>query len=119
MCERVLYFPYGDGVNRSLFFEIFSFEICADPFALVGAGGWEEFNLFKSAAMGSQSRLYLFEIAGMVGSYFYITARLEAAAELLYIGRAEETSLVVASFGPRVREIDMEAFHGVSRYEVG
>lgn len=118
MCGRTLYFSYGDGVNRPLFFEVFSFEICADPFAPVGAGGWEEFNFFKSAALGGQSCLYLFEIISVVGSYFYITARFETSQYLLQISRAEETPLAVVSFGPRVREIDVEAFHGVSRYEV-
>ena len=37
-------FPHGDGVDLSFVFEVFSFEICADPFARLGAGGGGEFN---------------------------------------------------------------------------
>ncbi len=28
----MLYLSYGEGVNRSLVFEVFTFEICAEPF---------------------------------------------------------------------------------------
>ncbi len=45
--RQVLYLPYGEGVNGSLLFEVFSFEICAYPFALVGAGGRVEIDSFK------------------------------------------------------------------------
>jgi hypothetical protein len=46
------YFLNSDSVNRPLFFEVFSFKICSDPFALVGSDGGEKFDFFKSARLG-------------------------------------------------------------------
>ncbi|MBA7713481.1 hypothetical protein ES703_122484 [subsurface metagenome] len=46
----ILCSSYGEGVNWSLVFDVFAFKICADPFAPVGAGGGEKFNLFKPRA---------------------------------------------------------------------
>ena len=45
--EWDLCFFNGEGVNRSLVFEVFAFKVCADPFAGFCAGGGEKINLLQ------------------------------------------------------------------------
>ena len=66
----MLYLSYGEGVNRSLVFEVFTFEICADPFAGFCTGHGKKINLLKFLIPGSQNRLYLFKIIFVVGNDF-------------------------------------------------
>ena len=101
-------FSHSDGVNRSLLFDVFSLEVCADPLAHVSTSGGEKVNFFKSDALSGQNRLYLFEIAAMVGSDSNRAALLQAAQDLFEIGRAEEAPFVVAFFWPGVGKIDVE-----------
>ena len=54
----------------------------------------------------------------MVGSNSDSSVWLQAAEELFEVGRAKEASFVVAFFWPRVGEIDVEAVHGIVRYEI-
>ena len=68
--EWDLCFFNGEGVNRSLVFEVFSFEVCADPFAGFCAGGGEEINLLQFLIPGSQDHFYHFKIVCVVGGDF-------------------------------------------------
>lgn len=65
--KQGLLFSYGDCVDWPLFFEVFSFKVCADPFALVSTDGREKFYFFESIILGSQDLLYLLEILSVVG----------------------------------------------------
>jgi len=64
-------FLYGEGVDGSIFFEVFFFEVCTDPFAGVRACGGEEVGFFELAGASGQNLLYLFKVVGVVGGYFY------------------------------------------------
>ena len=68
--EWDLCLSYGESVNRSLVFEVFAFEVCADPFAGIGTGSGQKINLLQFIIPGSQNRLYLFKIVGVVGGDF-------------------------------------------------
>ena len=60
----------------SFFFEIFSFVICANKFALAGTCGGQELDFFKSAGVDIDSLFYLFKIFCVVGDYFYTAERV-------------------------------------------
>ena len=54
-------------MDRSLVFDVFSFEICAGPFAYFGPGGADEVNRLQSVTFGGDDLLYLLEIISVVG----------------------------------------------------
>jgi len=108
-----LLFSYGDCVDWSLLFEVFSFEVCADPFADVGAGGREKFDFFEFVTKSSQNFLYLFEILSVVGCDSDSARGDKAAKKMLEICRGKKTSFVVSFFRPGVGEVDVETFHRI------
>ena len=64
----------GDGVDRSVVFKVFSFEICADPLAYLGSGCGQKIDLSKLLTPTGQNLAYLFKVFGMVSSYPDMTA---------------------------------------------
>lgn len=116
--KRCLLFSYGDGVDWSLFFEVFFFEVRADPFADVCAGGGEKFDFFEPVTESCQDFLYLLEILSVVGSNSDSSCGGQAAEELFEICGGNEASFVVSFFWPGVWEINMETFYGAIRDEI-
>ena len=115
----MLCFSYGDGVNRSFFFEVFSFEVCAYPFVLVCAGSGKKFGFFKFAGLVGYDFLYLLEVFSVVCGDFYGSAGNQTAQELFEIGPAQKAPFVMTFFRPGVGEIDMKTIHRAVRHKVG
>jgi hypothetical protein len=117
-CATRSLFSYGGCVDRSIFFEVFSFEVRADPFALAGAGGGEKFDFFQPVTESGQDFLYLLEILSVVGGNSDSSCGGKAAEKLFEICGGNEASFVVSFFWPGVGEIDVETFYGVIRDEI-
>jgi hypothetical protein len=114
-----LFFSYGEGVDLSLVFYVFSLEVCADPFADFGPGGWEKFDFLQFVISFCQNCFYLLEIFGMVGGDSYLATGFQAAEKILQISRTEKASFVVSFFRPGVGKINMEKIHGCFSDKIG
>ncbi len=93
--------------------DIFSFEVCADVFSTLGAGGSGKLDLLQLLTPPGQDRLYLLEIIGVVGGDSQLSAGFQAADEILQIRRADQAPLVMTLLVPGVGEVDEEAVHGL------
>ncbi len=84
--ETGLRFSDGYAEDWSIFLEVFSFEVRADPFATAGAGCREKFYSLKFVWLGGQQFLYLLEILCVVGRNFYAAAFRQTPQEIHEIG---------------------------------
>ena len=119
MASMGLRFPYCDGVDLSFFFEVFSLEVCADPFARVCACGRQKFHRLKVVCVGLHKVGNQSGVFGVVGRHVYIAICLQRTDEHSEIVWGKEAPFVMASFWPGVREIDVETIYRVMRYEIG
>jgi hypothetical protein len=118
--RKTLFFSDCHCKNWSVFHQVFSFEVRADPFADfsalrladLSAGVGQEINLLKAISFRGKDLLHLLEVIGVVGGDADSTRGFQASDKLVAIGGAEEASFVVAFFGPGVGEVNVEAIDG-------
>jgi len=104
---------YSEGVNGSVFPEVFSLIVGADCLAVLHGGGRQEIDRCESVVFRGEDGLYVPEIIGVVGGELNFAAGLKGSEDLAKIGLADEAAFVVSSFGPGVREVDVEAVDAV------
>ncbi len=110
--RKILFFSYGNCIYWSVFFEVFAFEVRADPFADLSAGGRQEIDLLKTVGTGGEDGFYLLEIFREISGDTDCPPWLQGADKLGGIGIVEETAFMVTFFGPWVGEINVEAIDG-------
>ena len=114
-----VFLPEGEGVDGAVLFQVFSLEVGAGEFSGFGGGGTLKVDAAETVGVGAGQFGDGLEVLGVVGGDVDAAGGSEGPMEVIEVGLAEETALVVSLLGPRVGEVDVVDVHGFVRDAAG